>query len=102
MSRPVQIALAVALVASLAVDLVLPGKEAKHVWEYETFFAWFGLIGCIAIILGSKALGKHLLQRPTTYYDELRGDAEGPASEAAPGDGAASPAKPRAEGPRAD
>jgi len=84
LTRPWQIALAVALVASLAVDLVLPGKEVKHVWEHETFFAWFGLIGCVAIILASKALGKHVLQRPASYYDDLRRDAEGPAAGASP------------------
>jgi len=75
-SRPWQIALGIALATSLAVDLVLPGKDVKHVWEHETFFAWFGLLGCIAIILVSKALGKRLLQRPASYYEELRRDAE--------------------------
>lgn len=82
MSRPWQILLGVALVASLAVDLVLPGKEVKHVWQHETFFAWFGLLGCIAIILGSKLLGKRVLQRPADYYDAFRRDTD--ASAAAP------------------
>lgn len=81
MSRGWQIALGVALVASLAVDLVLPGKEVKHVWQHETFFAWFGLLGCIAIILGSKALGKRVLQRPEDYYDAFRRDADASAEE---------------------
>jgi hypothetical protein len=33
------------------------------------FHAWFGLLTCVAMILGAKALGA-LLKRPDTYYDE--------------------------------
>lgn len=89
MSRGWQIALGVALVASLAVDLLGPGKEAKHLWEHDTFFAWYGLLGCVAIILASKWLGKRLLQRPEGYYAALRRDVEGAG------------AAPSEEGPRA-
>lgn len=78
MSRGWQIALGVALAASLAVDLLGPGKEARHVWEHETFFAWYGLLGCVAIILASKWLGKRLLQRPEDYYRRLPDAADRP------------------------
>lgn len=74
MSRFWQLVVAATLVLSVAVGFLLPHKEAKHVWEIPTFFAWYGLLGCIAIILISKALGKRWLQRPEDYYDEGRGD----------------------------
>lgn len=33
------------------------------------FFAWYGLLTCVAMILVAKVLG-FLLKRPDTYYDE--------------------------------
>lgn len=32
----------------------------------------FGFAGCTAIIIASKALGKHFLQRPEHYYEQKR------------------------------
>jgi len=72
--RTWQILLGVALVASVAANFLLPHKEAKHLWEIPTFFAWYGFLGCIAIILISKALGKRLLERPEDYYGRDDGD----------------------------
>lgn len=79
MSRAWAIALGAAALLSLAADFVLPGKEAAHFWETKTFFAWFGLAGCVAIVLISKWLGKHLLQRPEGYWSGAGapGDGEG-------------------------
>ena len=70
MSRGWRVALAVAVALSIAADFAFVQKEAKHFWEWKTFFAWFGLAGCVAIIVLSKELGKRLLQRPEGYYDE--------------------------------
>lgn len=33
------------------------------------FYAWYGFLSCVALVLGSKALGTWL-KRPDTYYDE--------------------------------
>ena len=38
------------------------------------FFALFGLIGCVAIVLISKWLGHHWLQRKEDYYERNDGD----------------------------
>lgn len=71
MSRGWQIALGLAAALSLLASFALPAKEAAHLWEQPTFFAWFGLVGCVAIIVVSKALGKLWLQRPEGYYEGL-------------------------------
>jgi hypothetical protein len=42
-----------------------------HFW-FEDIPAWgsaFGLVACVAIIIGSKFLGKLWLTRPENYYD---------------------------------
>jgi len=67
-----RIAFGAALAASLAAGLALPAKEAKHVWDHPLFFAAYGLLGCLALIGGAKALGKGLLQRREDYYPEDR------------------------------
>lgn len=81
MSRPWQVLLGAALVLSVAAGFLLPHKEAKHLWEIPTFFAWYGFLGCVAIILISKALGKHLLQRPEDYYGGPEGSPDEGAEE---------------------
>jgi hypothetical protein len=44
--------------------------EAHHAWEVVPgFYAWYGGLGCAAIVLVSKALGKWLLQKPEGFYD---------------------------------
>lgn len=70
MSRPWQIVLGVILALSVAVEFTLAKGPPEHLWEHKTFFAWYGFLGCVAIILVSKALGKRLLQRPEGYYRE--------------------------------
>lgn len=72
MSRSGQVALGAAVALSLLAELALPAKEAAHFWEWTTFFAWFGLGGCVAIIVLSKALGKYAIQRPEGYYERVR------------------------------
>jgi len=40
-------------------------------WQSLPFFgALYGFIGCVIIILGSKALGHFWLQKKEDYYDE--------------------------------
>ena len=33
------------------------------------FYAWYGLVSCIVLVVGAKALGV-LLKRKDTYYDD--------------------------------
>jgi len=60
-----------ALAGALAVGVPLAlhvGHE--HPWEaLPGFYGWFGGIGCAAIVLVSKALGKWFLQKPEDFYD---------------------------------
>lgn len=77
-----QIAFGAALAAALAAGLALPAVEAKHVWDHPLFFAAYGLLGCLALILGAKALGKGFLQRPEGYYPEDREGTAGSPAEA--------------------
>lgn len=63
MRRPWKILFAAALVLSLFADLRLVGD---HTWG---FFALFGVVGCIVIILISKWLGSLWLQRDEAYYE---------------------------------
>lgn len=37
------------------------------------FYAWYGLVTCMAMVIGAKALGV-LLKRPDDYYPEGDGD----------------------------
>jgi hypothetical protein len=52
--------------------------EVHFSWEaLPVFSAVYGFIGCIVIILGSKAIGRLWLQRREDYYEkqkEVRGE----------------------------
>jgi len=40
-------------------------------WERISFFsAFYGFIGCMMIIIGSKVLGHYWLQKKEEYYDQ--------------------------------
>jgi uncharacterized membrane protein YkvI len=55
-----------AVVAGLAVSVAADFALGRDI---PGFAAVFGLLGCVAIILGSKMLGELLLQRHEDYYD---------------------------------
>ena len=60
---------AIAGAAAIGVPGAL-GVEPHHLWEaLPGFYAWYGGLGCAAIVLVSKALGKRLLQKPEDFYD---------------------------------
>ncbi len=60
----------IVLILSVLVDLPFYGGHGDFAWSNILgFFALFGLIGCVAIILISKWLGHHWLQRKEDYYD---------------------------------
>ena len=57
---------------------LFPGIEPGHVvfpWSHIAgFFALFGFIGCVIIIIGSKFIGHYWLQRKEDYYDKNDND----------------------------
>ena len=58
------------LVLSLVAGFLVHPK-IHFFWEALPFFsALYGFVGCIAIILGSKALGHRWLQKKEDYYEK--------------------------------
>jgi len=64
------IAAAVVAAGTVIAELVA-GPYGYFHWHFiPAFDLVFGLLGCAAIVLGSKALGKVLIQRPEGYSPE--------------------------------
>ncbi|HID19560.1 MAG TPA: hypothetical protein EYP28_01260 [Methanophagales archaeon] len=62
------VCLAVSMIAGVLVHLFIP-SHAAFVWQkIPVFSAMYGFIGCILIIVVSKALGHHWLQKEEDYY----------------------------------
>ena len=55
---------------SIVIGLFIPHEKVHFWWEkIPAFDAIFGFLGCIVIVLGSKALGHHGIQKDEDYYD---------------------------------
>jgi hypothetical protein len=67
--RGLWIAFAVALVATVLMDLVIEPHPYFGLDGTLGFGAWFGFASCVVLIAGAKALGA-ILRRPDTYYDD--------------------------------
>jgi uncharacterized membrane protein len=65
------------IIAGIFVHLYLH-PEVHFLWEgLPVFSAVYGFIGCIVIILGSKAVGYFWLQKEEDYYEKhgkIRGE----------------------------
>lgn len=62
--------LAVILIASIGVHYTIR-PEVHFLWEgFPLFSAFYGFIGCVVIILGSKAIGHSFLQKRENYYEK--------------------------------
>jgi hypothetical protein len=59
---------AVALAATVLMDLVIVPHPYFGLDGTFGFGAWFGFASCVALIAFAKALGA-VLKRPDTYYD---------------------------------
>lgn len=56
---------------SILIGLFVSHKHVDFWWErIPAFDAIFGFLGCILIVLGSKALGHHWLQKDEDYYND--------------------------------
>jgi hypothetical protein len=61
------------VLVGVAVSLAdLLGHPHGETWWHHVpgFDLVYGVLGCLAIVLGSKALGKLGLQRPERFYEE--------------------------------
>jgi hypothetical protein len=55
---------------SILIGLFFRPEHVHFWWEkIPVFDAIFGFLGCIVIVLGSKALGHHGIQKDEDYYD---------------------------------
>lgn len=65
------------LVLSIVLDIVFNLGYGSFWWsKVPGFFAVFGFFGCIAIILGSKLLGKFWLKKKEHYYSDFQGEGD--------------------------
>jgi len=66
------IALAVLTILSLAAGIFSLGEHGHgHWWDrVPGFYIFFGLAGCILLILFSKKIGKLFLLKDEDYYDD--------------------------------
>jgi hypothetical protein len=72
-SRWWKMSFVVALIVLLVIELASVGLEGLGAFigiPVPGFFAVLGFVGCVAIILISKWLGRYWLQRREDYYDE--------------------------------
>lgn len=63
-------ALCTAIAAVALLGFLTHEVEVHYVWQkVPVFDLIFGFLGCLLLVLLSKALGHHWLQRPEDYYD---------------------------------
>jgi len=68
-----------AFTLSVAGELMVVSTGADLPWWHRTpaFHAVFGVVGCVLIVVVSKALGKFWLQRPEERFEDAREDRDG-------------------------
>jgi len=62
--------LLLALLAFGSEFFLLSEASHGHWWnKIPGFYAWWGFLGCVVIILASKWLGKRFIQKREDFYD---------------------------------
>ena len=60
-----------ALIVFVLLDVLVFAREGDYFWyNIPGYFAVFGFVGCIVIVLASKWIGHAWLQRDEDYYDD--------------------------------
>ena len=71
MIRIVKYILIISIGLSMLIGLFFRSEHPHFWWEKIPIFdAIFGFLGCIVIVLGSKALGHHGIQKDEDYYHD--------------------------------
>jgi len=67
------------LLASIVAGLLAHHEPAPgHWWDgVAGFYAVYGLVGCILVVVGSRLLGKMVLERREDYYEAAEGSRRG-------------------------
>ncbi len=60
---------AVILAAIVGLQFLVPIKGHFGIDGTYGFFAWFGFLTCVVMVVFAKALG-YLIKRPDDYYDQ--------------------------------
>lgn len=66
--RGLWVAFIAVLAATVVAGFVVDMHPHFEIERWPAFFAVFGFLGCVAMVLGAKLLG-FLLKRPDDYYD---------------------------------
>lgn len=62
----------IALAVLTAATVIGQFMESHYWWEaVPGFFAAFGFVGCLLLILGAKTLGNLLVSQKPDYYDRI-------------------------------
>ena len=70
MGRKLKYIFFISIGVSILVGFLIPSEHVHFWWDrIPAFDAIFGFLGCIVIVLGSKALGHHGIQKDEDYYD---------------------------------
>ena len=67
--RLLWIVFAVILAGTVAPDFFLEKHGYFGIDETFGFFAWFGFLSCLLMVVGAKVIGI-FLKRPDTYYED--------------------------------
>ena len=71
MIRIVKYVLIISIGLSMVIGLFFRPEHPHFWWEkIPVFDTIFGFLGCIVIVLGSKALGHHGIQKDEDYYHD--------------------------------
>jgi hypothetical protein len=59
----------VSVLLLIIIDFFIP-KHPYFPWEhYPSFYGTYGLVGCIALVLGAKYILRKIVKREEKYYD---------------------------------
>lgn len=60
----------ICLAIVVAADFFIPREHAHYSWDHiPGFYALFGLLACLFIVVLAKTLGKKWLMKKEDYYD---------------------------------
>ena len=75
-SRNTWIAIIAAMVVSIVAEFFVHHHGDPPWYMIKGFYAGFGFVSCVIIIVVSKAIGHWFLDRDETYYDAEEGETE--------------------------
>ncbi|MGH7227958.1 MAG: hypothetical protein ACREIH_01985 [Nitrospiraceae bacterium] len=59
----------VSLVVLIVLELFVP-KDPHFSWErFPAFYATYGFVGCVALVLAAKYILRNMVKRKEDYYD---------------------------------